>query len=255
MSNVIGLDIGGTKISGILYNGKKILKTITIGTPRSLSAFKVITRKVIEYLAKEEKDILLGVGIPGAVDSDGKVLYAPNLKFLVGFNFKEFLKISKIKKIKIENDSNCFALAEARLGQGKNLKNFIGITLGTGIGGGLISNGQIYTGVHGSAGEVGHMTADEKLTYERYFQKFRDSKNYKALGNLLGRLFADIYNILDVDTIILGGSVINSADQFIKFVKMELKDKILNKQIKPNIIISKLNNAGSIGAALLWVKS
>ncbi len=231
MSNVIGLDVGGTKISGVVFDGKKILKTITIGTPKSLPGFKVITKKIVEYLANGEKIISLGVGIPGVADSESKIIYAPNLKFLVGFNLVEFLKIAGIKKVKIENDANCFALAETSLGQGKNLKNFIGITLGTGIGGGLISNGQIYRGAHGSAGEVGHMMADEKYTYEEYFQKFRDAKNYSALGYLLGRLFADIYNLLDVNAIILGGSVANSADKFIKIAVKEAKSKILNKQI------------------------
>ncbi len=250
----IGLDIGGTKISGVVFNGKTVLKNITIGTPKSVSGFKVVVKKVIEYLSQDFKISAIGVGIPGKANNSGKILYAPNVKYLENQNFLEFLKFTGIKNIKIDNDANCFALAEACLGMGKRKKNFIAITLGTGIGGGLISNGQIYAGIHGSAGEVGHLMANEKNTYEQLFQSYRDNKNYKALGELLGRLIADIYNLLDIEAVILGGSVVKSSDKFIKIALKEAKKRILNKQIKPALILSKLNNAGSIGAALLFKK-
>jgi glucokinase len=247
----IGLDIGGTKICGVVFNGKTVIKTITVATPQNLKSFKAVLKKTLEYLQSLNQIKALGIGFPGVVSHTGKVLYAPNLKYLEKVNLLNLLKFTQIKKIKIENDANCFALAEARKGAGIKFKHLVGVTLGTGIGAGLISHRQVYSGLHGSAGEVGHMMANENYTYEKLFQQYRDAKNYSALGKLLGRLFADIYNLLDIEAIILGGSVAKSADKFIANTNLELKKHLLNPYIKPKILISKLNNAGSIGAALL----
>ncbi len=251
MNNIVGLDIGGTKINGVVVSGKTILQELTVATPKSWPEFKVAIKAMVKQLNAGYKIFAVGVGIPGAINNHGKVLYAPNLPYLVNRNLLGFLQTLSVKKISIENDANCFALAEAYLGQGQGLKNFIGITLGTGIGGGLISNGQLYVGLHGSACEVGHMMADERNTYEELFQIYREQNNYSALGKLLGRLWADIYNLIDVEAIILGGSVTKSANQFLAYALAESQQRILNKRIRPKIIISKLNNAGSLGAALL----
>src|SRR3990167_1179644 len=147
---VIGLDIGASKIAGIIFDGKKAVKDLTIVTPKNLSGFKYSLLKLVKFLSLNAK-----------------------IKFLVGFNLLKLLKSLGTKKAVIENDANCFALAEARIGQGRKLKNFIGITLGTGMGGGLISNGKRYRGMRGSAGEVGHMMANKHQDYEKSFQKLR----------------------------------------------------------------------------------
>lgn len=248
---IIGFDIGGSKITGIVFDGRKIVKDLTVATPKNLKGFTKQMKQLVAFLSASKIIKTVGVGIPGGVDKAGRVIYAPNMKFLVGFNLNKFCRALGLRKIKIENDANCFALAEARLGQGRNLKNFVGITLGTGIGGGLISNGRLYSGMHGSAGEVGHMMADEKQTYEFYFQRRCRAKNYHALGKLLGRMFADVYNLLDVGVIVLSGSVVKSASQFLPSALGEARRHILNRQIKPKILVSRLKNAGALGAALL----
>lgn len=252
MAKIIGLDIGGSKITGIVFDCKKAVKDLTVPTPKNLQGFKRSLKKFLASLLSSETIKAIGAGIPGAIDGKGRVVYAPNMKFLVGFNLIKFCRSFGFKEIKIENDANCFALAEAFLGQGRKLENFIGITLGTGIGGGLVLNGRLHRGVHGSAGEVGHTMADSARTYEFYFQKHRRAKNYHALAKLLGRMFADVYNLLDIEAIILGGSVSKSASRFLPLAISEARKFILNKQIAPKILISKLKNAGALGAALLF---
>jgi len=248
---VIGLDIGASKIAGIIFDGKKAVKDLTIVTPKNLSGFKYSLLKLVKFLSLNAKINAIGVGLAGMADNQGRVIYSPNMKFLVGFNLLKLLKSLGTKKAVIENDANCFALAEARIGQGRKLKNFIGITLGTGIGGGLISNGKLYRGIRGSAGEVGHMMANKHQDYEKSFQKLRNSKNYPEIGKLLGRMFADVYNLLDIEAVILGGSVAKSSNKFLSYAVREARKKILNKQINPKILVSKLKHAGALGAALL----
>ncbi|MBI3231474.1 MAG: ROK family protein [Candidatus Doudnabacteria bacterium] len=248
---VIGLDIGGSKITGIVLSGKQVVRDLTSTTPKNLEGFKLCIKQLLLNLSASKKIQAIGVGMAGMANANGKVAYSPNMKFLVGFNILEFLQSSGIKKIKIGNDANCFVLAEALLGQGKGLANFIGITLGTGIGAGLISKGRLYGGIHGSAGEVGHMMADAHRDYEALFQQYRDKNNYAAMAKLLGRMFADIYNLLDLEAIILGGSMAKLANRFLRAALSETRKDILNKQIRPKILISKLKNAGAIGAALL----
>lgn len=252
MKKIIGLDIGASKTTAVAVGEKGPSKEKTITTAKNLAGFKIGLKNLAKFISEGKKIKRLGIGFAGMADKRGKIVYCPNMKFAAGFNLKRFFSALGAEKIKIENDANCFALAESRLGQGKNLKNFIGITLGTGIGSGLILRGNLYAGARGSAGEVGHMMAGERQTYENLFKKYRGSKKYRPMGKLLGRMFADIYNLLDVQAIILGGSVAKSVSEFLPDAVKEARARILNRQIKPKILVSKLKNAAAVGAALLW---
>lgn len=250
--HVIGLDIGGTKITAIVFDGRKQIKGLTVLTPKKMAVFKSRLKELVEFLAADQAILGIGIGVAGIIDSKrGIVEYSPNLKFINGFNFVEFFAGTKIK-IQVDNDAKCFALAEARFGQGRRFKNFMGLTLGTGIGGGIIMDGQVYRGAHGSAGEVGHMLADSFKTFEQRFQKARDRKDYLKLGKMIGALCADIINLLDVEALILGGTVAKKYHrQFLPRALKEAKQHLLNKKIKPRVLVSKLDNAGALGAALL----
>jgi len=253
---IIGFDIGGTKVSGIVWDGKKVVKDIKLLTPKTMSEFKITLKEMALFLNQSKKAKKIGVGVAGSIDrKNGTVVNSPNLKIINGFNFKTFFKELKFQEVRVENDANCFALAEARLGQGKNFKNFIGITLGTGIGGGLISQGRIYEGMHGGAGEVGHMPADFNHSYEQLFQRARDKKNYKLLQKTLGNLFVSVTRAIDMEAIILGGSVaLKESRKFLPQAMRVLKQKLKHKRLFPKVLISKQKNAGAVGAALLFEK-
>ena len=252
--NTIGFDIGGTKISAIAWNGKKITAELKLLTPKNLSELKTTLKEMAEFLAQGATHAKIGVGVAGSVNREkGKVNYSPNLQYINGFNFKKFFLALGFSEVKVENDANCFVLAESKLGLGRGLKNFCGLTLGTGLGGGLISQEKLYVGVHGSAGEPGWMLADEKFTFEQKFQIFKAKENWKDLGALIGRLAANIQNLLDVEAIILGGSVARKfAKQITSQALAEANKHIMDRRIKPKILVSKLKHAGAIGAALLF---
>ncbi len=252
MANCIGLDIGGTKINGIVWDGKKIVRELTVETPKKSTAFTAAVHTLVAFLSNGKVIDGLGVGMAGIVDSKGMLVYNPNMPGLKDFKAEKYFRSLGIKKVRIENDANCFALAEARLGKGKKYKNFVGLTLGTGIGGGIIHNSQLYRGSHGSAGEAGHLMADFKYDSEHYYQQARDKKNFSKVGEVVGLLFANITNVLDAEAIILGGTVaLRHSTQFLPKAMQIAKKHIVNKHAFPDIIISDLKNSGSLGAALL----
>lgn len=252
--NIIGLDIGGTKITGIVFNGKKTIKVINLPTPKSLASFKATVKKLVETLSAGIKIDAVGIGMAGIVDHKKNiVVYSPNLPFIQNLNFQELL--GQIKKIKVDNDANCFARAESKLGQGKDFKNFVGVTLGTGIGGGIVSEGQLVLGSHGMAGEVGGMSLDLDNTFEYSFQKAKNASNYKQIGKIIGALLVNVFNLLDVEAIILGGTVaIKNHEKFLTPVIEMLNKRYAKRNIKYKVLVSKLENPGAVGAALMFLK-
>ncbi|BDU49867.1 ROK family protein [Haliovirga abyssi] len=167
---VVGIDVGGTNIkAGILKNNGEILKTYSIKTEAFNGAEDVLNRikNLVEKMLDENNvykaDVLgIGMGIPGPVNTDtGVVNFCANM---VGWeNFPAAEKLEKLTglKVKVGNDVNVITLGEDWLGAAKGYKNVLGITLGTGIGGGIILNGHLISGTNGAAGEIGHMKVIE----------------------------------------------------------------------------------------------
>lgn len=158
----IGIDLGGTKIAAALADSKQRIvkkvyeKTIQDKEPKKLiNQLSSIIKNLENITAKKIKAV--GLAIPGQIDSQGKIFNIPNIPALKDiFILKELQKSTK-QRFVIENDANAAALAELKFGSGKNLSNFIYLTVSTGIGGGIIINKKLYRGAHGSAGEIGHM--------------------------------------------------------------------------------------------------
>ncbi len=247
----IGLDIGGTKINGSVFDGKKVVRQKVLVTPKKLKDFRYSLGHLLNFLNADHKIRFVGVGIPGIADKKGVVSYSPNMRYLTGFNIQSFIGSLKYRCV-IDNDAKCFALAESRFGKGRGYRSFIGLTLGTGIGSGIIINKQLYRGANGSAGEAGHMMADANYSYEFYFQKLRHSNKYRKMGIFLGRLFADLINLLDPEVVILGGTVaLRQGEKMLPVAIREAKKYILNPKARPELLLSNLKNAGAIGAALL----
>lgn len=162
-----GVDIGGTKISIIVGTAQpKILKKTIIPTDQKKKPEKAI-EAIVKILAKEAESIgitlydlkKLGISCPGPIDfNTGRATKIPNLKSWEGFPLRETFENYLGKPVVIENDANCAALGENVFGAGKNYKNFLYVTVSTGIGGGLIIDNKVYRGATGDAGEIGHMT-------------------------------------------------------------------------------------------------
>lgn len=255
MNLVIGLDIGGTKISGIVSDGKRVLRQAAVATPGDLKTFKQVLSELVLGLRAESDVRLVGAGMAGAVDAkSGRILHSPNIKFIKKFNLRGFLESLGFKRVFVDNDASCFTREELLLGQGKKFKNFVALTLGTGVGGGIVINGQLYRGRTGRGAEFGHIVLDGEFM-EKTFQRLRDKGDFKLLGKLLGRTFASLTNIFEPEAIILGGGVaLNEQQRFLKEAEKELKHFILDSKKQPRILVSRQNHGGALGAALLALK-
>ena len=164
MKKTIGIDLGGTNISmGIVSEAGKILRRLSIPTKKFSAAADIINDiisgifNLLEQEAANPSEIdLIGIGVPGIADFDaGIVIYTPNLN-MRNVPIKEIIESKVGIPVKINNDANCAALGEALAGAAKGVKNAILLTLGTGVGSGIIIDGKIYSGCNHSAGELGH---------------------------------------------------------------------------------------------------
>lgn len=168
MKGIIGLDIGGTKVLGAVYdlNGKMIAK-IKKKTKADEGVEVVIKQifKVVDGLLERDhvELIAIGVGVPGLVNEAGEVLFSPNIPFS---NFKLSQTISERYNVKtvVGNDVNVAMYGEYKHLDDKMLKNVLGVFVGTGVGGAIILNGRLYTG-QGSAAEFGHMVVNVDGAY------------------------------------------------------------------------------------------
>lgn len=160
---MIGIDIGGTNLRGAVVDSRgKILKRYSASSGASTGIDNLINNlaRLINNLRSEYKITGIGIGIPGIIDlKKGVITQAPNIKNAVNFPIRNALQ-NKIKPrvpIIIENDANCAVLGEYKYGVGKDFSTLIMITLGTGVGGGIILNGQIWNGAHTMGAEIGHI--------------------------------------------------------------------------------------------------
>ncbi len=166
---IIAVDLGGTNVRVAAVNPEgKILHKISFPTDASRGRERVtenILSKIHEFLRRfpeEEFEVIGGgFGIPGAIALDrGIVSQSPNLPGWEGFDIRSRLQGGFRMPIFIENDANAFSLGEGWLGAARGVKDFCCLTLGTGVGGGIVLNGDIWHGTEGKAGEIGHMIID-----------------------------------------------------------------------------------------------
>lgn len=172
MKPLWGIDLGGTKIEGIVLasaNSTKSLCRMRIPTEAHLGYDHIIQRicQLINNMQNDTgiKPEILGIGTPGTLDPDLNAIKNSNTTSLNGKPFKNDLEKALGIPIKIANDANCFALAETRLGvvaeKVPDAKVVFGVILGTGVGGGVVVNGSLIHGRHGIGGEWGHNFLDE----------------------------------------------------------------------------------------------
>ncbi len=158
---VVSFDIGGTNIEyGIIEDGKILQRgdTSTKGI-KNQESFVNILRNITFAVSGEVSPDAVSMGIAGLVNPDkGEILFSPNLPFLNGLNLKD--AFSDIAKFYLDNDANVYALGEWKFGAGEGKDNVVVITLGTGVGAGIIANGKLLRGANYYAGEAGHIIID-----------------------------------------------------------------------------------------------
>ncbi len=166
-----GVDIGGTTIKAGMFDTKGNLldkwefNTIRSGDGRALLfSIAEFVRETMHYHKLTDNQVAgVGVGVPGPVRDDGYIYILPNLG-MSDFNLEQELKKILGLKVKAGNDANVAALGELWMGGGKGSESMVMITLGTGIGGGIIINGRVVAGDRGAAGEIGHIMVNDDET-------------------------------------------------------------------------------------------
>jgi glucokinase len=165
---IVGVDLGGTtiKLAFINLDGQIVTKweiptdNSNEGQNITSDIAKALDEKLSELGLTKEKLLGIGMGAPGPVNYEtGVILNAVNLGWKDNFPLKDKLEAAASLPVMLENDANCAALGEMWNGAGKGAKDLVCVTLGTGVGGGVIANGNIVQGINGAAGEIGHITA------------------------------------------------------------------------------------------------
>jgi glucokinase len=160
----VGIDVGGTKAQGVALDPVgAIVAEIQRPTPRGEGSLRPLLDTLVELVGALDpsgRPLAVGVGMPGLVTRGGVLRAAPNLDGVAEFDVAGLLGDRLGRSVEVDNDATCAAAAEWRLGAGVGTSNMMLITLGTGIGGGMIAGGRVHRGMNGFAGEFGHMVVD-----------------------------------------------------------------------------------------------
>ena len=288
----IGIDLGGTKIEGVVLDdaGRPVVRH-RVATESSRGYEHIVARvaEVAAHLRREAPaSAVIGVGTPGAVSHRDGTMKNCNTTCLNGRRLREALEAAIGTAVHIENDANCFALAEASAGAAPARGLVFGVILGTGVGGGIVCNGAVRQGPQHIAGEWGHHCIDpagpacycgQRGCVERYLSGPAVEAHYAAvtgrarpladvvaefrsgepaarlvLGQFFdrfGRALANVIDILDPDVVILGGGVSN-IDELYTLGQAAVARYVFNDELRTPIRRHQLgDSAGVIGAALL----
>jgi glucokinase len=250
---IVGVDVGGTKIHAGLYSADTfvLLESVKILTPVE-EGFQEILYQVVQLIQdlRGKDTVAVGVGFPGYVNSKTGVLYrAPNLPLKDPMNVLQYLREHVDLPVAVDNDAKLFTLAEYEQNWKPKVMNMVGLTLGTGLGGGLILDGKLYRGRNGFAGEFGHMSFD----YKHEFEDFLSGKSDRdELGVYLGVLLSDIIHLFNPEVVVLGGSVMKDFPKVQKQVWEEIKARTVPESSQGLLIeVSQMENPGSMGAAMI----
>lgn len=162
MPHAVGVDIGGTKMLGVLIDTDAptaVLETHKVATPSGTAAVLDALVGLVAALA-DGPSVPVGVGVPGLVDRDDRFRYGPNLPDVEDVALGSVLGERLGRRVAADNDATCATIAEFRAGAGVGYADGVLLTIGTGIGGGIVVDGRVRHGANGFAGEPGHMVID-----------------------------------------------------------------------------------------------
>lgn len=289
----IGMDLGGTKIEGIVLDeqGRELLRK-RVPTEREKGYNHILDniQRLYETLSSgiDRRPHTFGIGTPGALSLRTGLLKNSNTVCMNGMPVREDLEKRLDRKIVIQNDANCFAMAEALLGAGRGKNVVFGVIMGTGCGGGLVYKGEVWTGLQSIGGEWGHMSINpagpvcycgtpgcietyisggglENRWKEQHGEarKLRDIITDYEKGDAkatafvgvffknFGRAIANLINVLDPDIVVLGGGVSNFDAIYTEGVK-QVSAQVFSDSLETPIVKHQIgDSAGVVGAALV----
>jgi predicted NBD/HSP70 family sugar kinase len=232
---IIGIDIGGTKMRGVLWNGS-VIKSSESPTPDNKEDFLKAIREMAGALTGNQKIGRIGIGIAGNV-SGTKFLGGPNLSHTENLDLADLLPEFQIR---LDNDARCFARAEFLIGAGRGANRMLAFTIGTGIGRAYGENGKIKTLARFEPAE----------SWEPEYQKIQKEGTDDEIAEFLGSSLSPIVKEFTPDIIVMGGGNMK-REQF--FGKLEAAFRRHGMTIP--LVLSELKDyADPIGAALLWTE-
>lgn len=292
-----GIDLGGTKIEAAIIDAAK--PGVALWRRRTEtgaeSGYGRILENILRLVSELEAESglarprVVGIGTPGAVEPAAWVLKNSNTVCLNGRALREDLESALGCGVRMANDANCFALAEALWGAGRGEAVVAGLILGTGVGSGVVVHGRILEGLHGIAGEWGHnpMRGESHACYcgragcvetviagpslERFYRERGGDavrlpeivrradagdglavETIRRLRSKFGEAIAAVVNILDPDAIVIGGGVGNIAALYDEETRRAVAAHVFNPEFRTKILRPRLgDSAGVFGAALL----
>jgi len=293
---VFAVDLGGTHLRVALVDESgNILRHLKQETPKGDSAdgiLDALAGAAREWNCDGRRVVAASIMVPGAVDSEKAVVVAaPNLPSLVNFALKAELEKRLGWRVVLENDANAAAVGEMWLGAARGCSDVVSVTLGTGVGGGVILGGRLWRGSHGSAGEIGHTTVDpfsdlkckcgnigclelfasataivrmarelgmEVTSAEKVYEAGRGGDElalsvFNRFGMYLGIGLANLINLIDPQVIVITGGAVNGWELFASEMYRQVEERAFRATAQQvRIARSECgDNAGLLGAARL----
>ncbi len=302
----LGIDVGGTKCLGVILDGAgDVIEEQRRPTPKGPEAIIATLAELARSMGPWDS---IGIGVPGLVTRTGVLRAAPNLVDITNFEVGALLSNELGATVYVDNDGTCAAAAEWKTGAARGVDDFVMVTLGTGIGGGVIAGGALIRGANGFTGEIGHMVVDpagppcpcgRRGCWERYAsgsglarlareaavgrrlervvslaggdaEKVRgedvqaaaregDSDALQVIdrfGRWVALGLANLTNILDPESFVLGGGLAASADLYLDPIQKWFTQLLYAPHLRPHptLVFAQLGErAGAVGAALLAV--
>jgi glucokinase len=290
-SYVLGIDLGGTAIKLGRFDGDGMcLQSLSVSTPQPATPETVLESMVaaIAILDPQHRARAIGVGLPGPADITGRIsIIAINLSNWHNVPLADWLEEKTGNPVILANDANCAGVGEFWLGAGQHFRNLILLTLGTGVGGAVFLNGELFVGHYGAAAELGLITLNpagppcnsgNNGSLEQYasVQAIRRTGKephewgrlaqagdrtalefWQTYGRDLGAGLASLIYVLSPEAVILGGGISASAEFFLPTVQAEIERRVLpsSRQGLQLLRATLGNQAGMVGAAkLAWQK-
>lgn len=269
-AKIVAVDLGGTNLRIAIIKNRKILKYWKEKTPKVSGEIK---KRIFDLVENFMSDDVRGIAVasPGPL-KDGTIRNPPNLS-LRNWNLKKALEDKFGVPAVVKNDADCVAFAELMLGHKK--KNFVLLTLGTGIGGGVVIDGKLYRG-DGYAGELGHIILDGGKDFEslaaskrlaevtkkvfgeskHFFDliKMKDARAKRILNEFMeyyGQGIASLIHCFDPEVVILAGGISECGEGFLRMVRAKVGRYVTFPKTTP-IKWTKLKHPGVLGASLYF---
>jgi glucokinase len=281
MSNktIIGVDLGGTKVSIGKVQENRIVRHTSTNITTQGDQERILSEIISAVEEVFDQNVAgIGIGVPSVIDVERGIVYnVQNIPSWIEVPLKDILEKHFQRPTYVNNDANCFAVGEKHFGKGRSFKNLVGVTLGTGLGAGIIINNKLYSGPNCGAGEFGSISYKDQIieyycsgqffieefgiqghqVYESAIKGDRKALEiFEEYGTHLGEAIKTIMFAVDPEAIILGGSVCQSFPYFQSAMREKIQTFPYKKSIDRLVIErSEEPYIALLGAAALYYDS